>query len=127
MQEAILWLGQASLTTVREEPLMTGPAMTRLFPQMKQAYPDTRCYFAALKPASRKGRVWPMAFPGRRPCTPQERRMALDACAGDEKPLHAHSASGSGELRWLEPGPRRGGSDFAERTLGVRYTYDFPI
>ena len=51
---------------------------------------------------------------------------ALDACAaGDEKPLHAHSASGSGELRWLEPGPRPGGSDFAERTLGVRYSYDF--
>ena len=68
--------------------------------------------------------------------------MALDACAGEEKPLHAHSASGSGELRlgdwaglglgwdwaprlrWLEPGPRRGGSDFAERTLSVRYSYD---
>ena len=56
---------------------MTGPAMTRLLPQIKQAYPDTRCYFAALKPASRKGRVWPMASPGRRPCTPQERRIWL--------------------------------------------------
>ena len=56
-------------------------------------------------------------------------RMALDACAGDEKPLHVNSASGSGELRWLEPGPRwrRGGSDLAERRLGVRYSYDFPI
>ena len=65
--------------------------------------------------------------------------MALDACAGEEKPLHAHSASGSGELRlgdWagLGLGPlgsggsslARGGegSDFAERTLSVRYSYD---
>ena len=69
---------------------MAGPAMTRLLPQMKQADPDMRCYFSALKPASRKGRVWPMATPGRRPCTPpQGRRGGLDACAGDEKPLHA--------------------------------------
>ena len=43
-------LGQASLTTVREETRMPGPAMTRTSPEMKQADPDVRCCFTTLKP-----------------------------------------------------------------------------
>ena len=70
-------LGHASLTTVREEPRMPGPAMARTYPEMKQADPDVRCSFTTLKPvetcvAEMAAIVWPacvwqLGTAGRRP------------------------------------------------------------
>ena len=77
---------------------MPGPAMTRTYPEMKQADPDVRCCFTTLKPVETC--VAEMAgMYGQRVCGNWEllagdhggtrRRGGLGARAGDEEPLHA--------------------------------------
>ena len=72
--------------------------MTRLFPQMKQADPDTPRYAVlfcrletcvAERAGMANGNSWQATMHGAGAA--HWRRMALDACAGDEKPLHALS------------------------------------